>query len=34
MERFAERLIKEETGLDTRVRMEKNNGKYEFKVSY
>ena len=34
LERFAERAIKEETGLDTRVRMEKNNGKYKFKVSY
>ena len=34
MERFAERAIKEETGLDSRVRLEENNGKYEFKVSY
>jgi hypothetical protein len=34
LERFAERAIKEETGLDAHVRMEKNNGKYEFKVSY
>ena len=34
MEKFAERLIKEENGLDLDVRLKKNNGRYEFKVRY